>query len=150
MGGVAAHSLPALRVCRPSVPCLWTQERGVWSWGRGYIFWLSLDLGSNWPKCRCYSVLLPKSGLWALLGITVWSFSLGADESLAKLFSNTCVCWSGVRGWGSGGDSVQTDQEASEADSHPGQVSEKPALPASFSTLVLAIGGHLMCKLFYA
>ena len=39
--------------------------------GEGCIFPLPSGLGRDWPTCSCYSTLFPKSGLWALLGITV-------------------------------------------------------------------------------
>ena len=42
----------------------------------------------------------PKSGLGVLLGIAVSSPSQRMNESLGKLFSSTCECWSGARCWG--------------------------------------------------
>lgn len=145
-----------LGVCQLSFPSvwetgLWTQEHREWSWGEGCIFQLSWRLGRNWPKCCCFSILLPKPGLWALLGITVCSPSLRVNESLGKLFSSICVCWSGARCWGVKRREVQISQEASEwlPNSHPGQVPWEPTLPTSVPTLVLAVGGRFMWKSFY-
>lgn len=85
------------RSCRLGFPCRWTQKRGEWGWGRGYILQLSFGLGRNWPKCCCYSVRLPKPGLWESL-----SPSLRVSEPLGKFFSSTCVGWAGARSWGLG------------------------------------------------